>query len=125
MHIVFSGETLLRNSDIPLLERIALGPDEKSGAKLFLKDRTEIPRKGSLVTLTVPEEEEEESHADELTPVTKIEQRLPEEVEVLVALPEPVLRGILVKFKEDEEMDIRTIKARYFLCHSCEQSNFL
>ncbi|KAK3089834.1 hypothetical protein FSP39_006935, partial [Pinctada imbricata] len=113
------GETLLRTQDIPLLERIALGPDESSGCKLFLKDRIALPRKGSLVNFTVVEESEEPHTPDEITPVVPWsdpkEERLPAEIEQLVALPEPVLQGILRKFKEDEEIDVKTIKARYDL----------
>jgi hypothetical protein len=33
-------------------------------------------------------------------------------VEQLIAIPEPVLLGILSKFKDDEEREVRTIRAR-------------
>ncbi|XP_062587602.1 ras association domain-containing protein 2-like [Saccostrea cucullata] len=106
------GETLLKETDHPLLERIARGPDETSGVKIYLKDRILTVRKNSLVTQPVVEEEEEEVIEQE--PV-KVEQSLPHEVEQLIAIPEPVLRGILQKFKDDEDREIRTIRARYDL----------
>lgn len=107
------GETLLKETDHPLLERIARGPDETSGVKIYLKDRILTVRKNSLVTQPVVEEEEEEEVIEQ-EPV-KVEQSLPHEVEQLIAIPEPVLRGILQKFKDDEDREIRTIRARYDL----------
>uniref|UniRef100_K1RAM6 Ras association domain-containing protein 2 n=1 Tax=Magallana gigas TaxID=29159 RepID=K1RAM6_MAGGI len=92
------GEILLKDSDRPLLERIARGPDETSGVKIYLKDRIITTRKNSLVTQAVREEEEEEEEE--------------EGVEQLIAIPEPVLLGILRKFKEDEDREVRTVRAR-------------
>ncbi|KAJ8311899.1 hypothetical protein KUTeg_010547 [Tegillarca granosa] len=93
------GEKTLKDIDIPLLERIAVGPDDVSGFKIFLRDRADI---SPHINLPVPEETEE----------PKVEQSLPEEVEQLLDLPEPVLRGILRKFGEDEEKAVRRIKAK-------------
>lgn len=113
------GEILLKDSDHPLLERIARGPDETSGVKIYLKDRIITTRKNSLVTQAVREEEEEEEEEEgvieEIAEPVKVEQSLPDEVEQLIAIPEPVLRGILRKFKEDEDREVRTVRARYDL----------
>ena len=38
-------------------------------------------------------------------------------MEQLIAIPEPVLRGILRKFKDDEDREVRTVRARYNLLH--------
>ncbi|XP_033740123.1 ras association domain-containing protein 2-like [Pecten maximus] len=105
------GEKLLRDTDIPLLERVALGPDEVSKAKIFLRDKVATPRKGSLVQLAVPDVVVEEEDVEE--PVPKPEARLPQEVEQLLSIPEPVLRGILQKFIKDEETDVQIIRARF------------
>ncbi|OWF48488.1 ras association domain-containing protein 2-like [Mizuhopecten yessoensis] len=105
------GEKLLRDTDIPLLERVALGPDEVSKAKIFLRDKVATPRKTSLVQLAVPDVVVEEEEVEE--PVPKPEPRLPQEVEQLLSIPEPVLRGILQKFIKDEETDIQNIRARF------------
>lgn len=62
MYIYYNiiGERILRDKDCPLLERINLGPDEVSGAKLLLRDRVE--RKQSLLDTPIfevsPAEEE-------------------------------------------------------------------
>lgn len=112
------GMILLKDSDHPLLERIARGPDETSGVKIYLKDRIITTRKNSLVTQAVREEEEEEEgegDIEEIEEPVKVEQSLPDEVEQLIAIPEPVLLGILRKFKEDEDREVRTVRARYDL----------
>ncbi|XP_022316912.2 ras association domain-containing protein 2-like isoform X1 [Crassostrea virginica] len=113
------GETLLKDTDYPLLERIARGPDETSGVKIYLKDRIITTRKNSLVTQAVREEEEEEEEGEgeieQIEEPVKVEQSLPDEVEQLIAIPEPVLRGILRKFKDDEDREVRTVRARYDL----------
>nr|XP_022316914.1 ras association domain-containing protein 2-like isoform X3 [Crassostrea virginica] len=115
------GETLLKDTDYPLLERIARGPDETSGVKIYLKDRIITTRKNSLVTQAVREEEEEEEEEEgegeieQIEEPVKVEQSLPDEVEQLIAIPEPVLRGILRKFKDDEDREVRTVRARYDL----------
>ncbi|XP_060064204.1 ras association domain-containing protein 2-like [Ylistrum balloti] len=106
-----AGERLLRDTDIPLLERVALGPDEVSKSKIFLRDKVATPRKSSLVQLAVPDVVVEEEDVEE--PVPKPEPRLPHEVEQLISIPEPVLRGILQKFLKDEETDIQNVRARF------------
>lgn len=105
-----NSERILRNTDIPLLERITLGPDEVSGAKLLLRDRVE--RKQSLLDTPVFEEEPlvEEESKEQSDPV-----KLPDEIETLIAIPEPVLRGILLKFGQDEEEDVVKLKYRFQL----------
>lgn len=75
----FTGEILLKDSDHPLLERIARGPDETSGVKIYLKDRIITTRKNSLVTQAVREEEEEEGVIEEIAEPVKVEQSLPDE----------------------------------------------
>lgn len=78
----FTGEILLKDSDRPLLERIARGPDETSGVKIYLKDRIITTRKNSLVTQAVREEEEEEEEEgviEEIAEPVKVEQSLPDE----------------------------------------------
>lgn len=79
----FTGEILLKDSDHPLLERIARGPDETSGVKIYLKDRIITTRKNSLVTQAVREEEEEEEEEEgvieETAEPVKVEQSLPDE----------------------------------------------
>lgn len=77
----FTGEILLKDSDRPLLERIARGPDETSGVKIYLKDRIITTRKNSLVTQAVREEEEEEEEGviEEIAEPVKVEQSLPDE----------------------------------------------
>lgn len=79
----FTGEILLKDSDHPLLERIARGPDETSGVKIYLKDRIITTRKNSLVTQAVREEEEEEEEEEgvieEIAEPVKVEQSLPDE----------------------------------------------
>lgn len=71
---------LLKDSDHPLLERIARGPDETSGVKIYLKDRIITTRKNSLVTQAVREEEEEgEGDIEEIEEPVKVEQSLPDE----------------------------------------------
>lgn len=79
--VFFTGEILLKDSDRPLLERIARGPDETSGVKIYLKDRIITTRKNSLVTQAVREEEEEEEEGviEEIAEPVKVEQSLPDE----------------------------------------------
>lgn len=81
--VFFTGEILLKDSDRPLLERIARGPDETSGVKIYLKDRIITTRKNSLVTQAVREEEEEEEEEEgvieEIAEPVKVEQSLPDE----------------------------------------------
>lgn len=78
--VFFTGEILLKDSDRPLLERIARGPDETSGVKIYLKDRIITTRKNSLVTQAVREEEEEEEGViEEIAEPVKVEQSLPDE----------------------------------------------
>lgn len=79
--VYFTGEILLKDSDRPLLERIARGPDETSGVKIYLKDRIITTRKNSLVTQAVREEEEEEEEGviEEIAEPVKVEQSLPDE----------------------------------------------
>ncbi|KAL5019323.1 hypothetical protein ScPMuIL_005045 [Solemya velum] len=104
-----SGEKPLKDTDIPLVERISLGADE-SNTKIFLRDRFDTDAvessKPSIIKLPVTEEEEEEE-----TPHK--EEHLPHEIEQLVILPEAVLRGIMKMFRDDEEKDVQRIKARY------------
>ena len=74
---------MLKDTDYPLLERIARGPDETSGVKIYLKDRIITTRKNSLVTQAVREEEEEEEEEGEIEQIeepVKVEQSLPDEV---------------------------------------------
>lgn len=75
--VFFTGEILLKDSDRPLLERIARGPDETSGVKIYLKDRIITTRKNSLVTQAV--REEEEGVIEEIAEPVKVEQSLPDE----------------------------------------------
>lgn len=80
--VFITGEILLKDSDRPLLERIARGPDETSGVKIYLKDRIITTRKNSLVTQAVREEEEEEEEEgviEEIAEPVKVEQSLPDE----------------------------------------------
>lgn len=79
--VFITGEILLKDSDHPLLERIARGPDETSGVKIYLKDRIITTRKNSLVTQAVREEEEEEEEGviEEIAEPVKVEQSLPDE----------------------------------------------
>lgn len=102
-----NSERILRDNDIPLLERISLGPEEESGAKLLLRDRME--RKQSLLDRPVFEEQHSEEECKEQSDPVKLR----DEVETLVALPEPVLRGILLKYKQDEQDDINKLKSRF------------
>ncbi|CAG2198409.1 RASSF2_4 [Mytilus edulis] len=105
-----NSERILRDKDCPLLERINLGPDEVSGAKLLLRDRVE--RKQSLLDTPIfevsPAEEEVSKGQEDFV-------KLPDEIETLIALPEPVLRGILSKFKQDEDDDVHQLKSRFEL----------
>lgn len=73
---------MLKDTDYPLLERIARGPDETSGVKIYLKDRIITTRKNSLVTQAVREEEEEEEEGEieQIEEPVKVEQSLPDEV---------------------------------------------
>ena len=73
---------MLKDTDYPLLERIARGPDETSGVKIYLKDRIITTRKNSLVTQAVREEEEEEGEGEieQIEEPVKVEQSLPDEV---------------------------------------------
>lgn len=104
-----NSERILRDTDIPLLERISLGPDEVSGAKLLLRDRVE--RKQSLLDTPIFEVSQAEEESKDQEDFVK----LPDEIETLIALPEPVLRGILSKFKQDEEDDVHQLKSRFEL----------
>ncbi|KAL4239243.1 Ras association (RalGDS AF-6) domain member 4 [Mactra antiquata] len=97
------GERILKDTDIPLLERLMLGPTDS--VKIFIRDNSEssstpnpahIPEDSSPSTETPPHD----------TP-------LPEEVEQLMNIPEPVLRGLLDKFQQDEEQEVRRLKAKY------------
>lgn len=98
------SERCLRDSDIPLLERLIVGPSDS--VKLFIRDRPE--QKPVAPSSHIPDDH---SPTTEVPPDT--EPPLPEEVEQLLNIPEPVLRGLLEKFKRDEEMEVNRLKARY------------
>ncbi|KAK3759694.1 hypothetical protein RRG08_014090 [Elysia crispata] len=130
------GERLLTNRDRPLLERLKLGPDETVG-KIFIKEREILQEKGvgELVvsanvkaSLAAGDKDAIDGGAGSSPglvrsirsssikmPIreTEEEENLPHEVEQLLILPEPVLRGLLVKYQNDEELEVKKIKARY------------
>ncbi|GFR71730.1 Ras association domain-containing protein 1 [Elysia marginata] len=130
------GERLLTNKDHPLLERLKLGPDETVG-KIFIKEREVLHEKGVgelVVSANVKAsiaagDRGGASYADSTDsgfarsirsssikiPIreTEEEENLPHEVEQLLILPEPVLRGLLVKYQNDEELEVKKIRARY------------
>ncbi|RUS90591.1 hypothetical protein EGW08_001679 [Elysia chlorotica] len=130
------GERLLTNRDRPLLERLKLGPDETVG-KIFIKEREIIQEKGvgELVvsanvkaSLLTGDKDSIDGGADGSPgygrsirsssikiPIreTEEEENLPHDVEQLLILPEPVLRGLLVKYHNDEELEVKKIRARY------------
>ncbi|XP_045212556.2 ras association domain-containing protein 4-like [Mercenaria mercenaria] len=97
------GEKLLKDSDIPLLERLVCGPTDS--IKIFIRDRPD-----TLPTVNPAHIPDDSSPTTE-TPME--EMALPEEVEQLMNIPEPVLRGLLDKFKQDEEKEVRRLKAKY------------
>ncbi|KAL3876704.1 hypothetical protein ACJMK2_034506, partial [Sinanodonta woodiana] len=98
LHIITEreGERTLNVKDIPLLERLSLGPSDS--AKIFIRDRKDAPP--IFLPSAIPD------HTTDETP-------LPEEVEQLVLLPEPVLRGLLEKFANDEVRDTNKIRKKY------------
>ncbi|XP_064601401.1 ras association domain-containing protein 2-like [Liolophura sinensis] len=110
--------TLLRESEFPLIEKLLLGCDEKAG-KVFIKEKT-VPEVPTEAWNTLPLPEVVEPRVPEnvsFTEVTEIQaepqEQLPEEVEQLVNLPEAVLRGLLQKFRNDEELEVSRIQKKY------------
>lgn len=97
-------ERQLQPTDIPLLERLMLGPTET--VKIFIRDRPDMP--SFVPQIHIPDGGSPTGE----TP-SQLETPLPEEVEQLMNIPEPVLRGLLSKFKNDEEQDISRLKAKY------------
>lgn len=98
------GERELRETDIPLLERLMLGPSDS--VKIFIRDNEDSRLKDSPAYIPDTSSPTTESPPDEGIP-------LPEEVEQLVSIPEPVLQGLLEKFRKDEEIEVRRLKAKY------------
>ncbi|KAK7113266.1 ras association domain-containing protein 4-like isoform X2 [Littorina saxatilis] len=95
-------ERLLGDTDHPILERLQLGADDQC-AKIFLKERRIEPAVTVPDTVQLPimmEEEEEE-------------ETLPADVEQLMILPVAVLKGIMIKYENDERKDERVLKAKY------------
>ncbi|GFO18599.1 ras association domain-containing protein 2 [Plakobranchus ocellatus] len=132
------GERLLTNRDRPLLERLKLGPDESVG-KIFIKEREVLLEEGvgelvvsanikAAVTAGDGGNSNYNGDADRGHGITRghrsssikmpireteEEENLPHEVEQLLVLPEAVLRGLLDKYRKDEEIEVKKIQARY------------
>lgn len=126
------GERLLTNRDRPLLERLKLGPDEAVG-KIFIKEREVLLDEKGVGELVVSANVKASLASEDMDstdnagftrslrsssikmPIreTEEEENLPHDVEQLLILPEPVLRGLLVKYHNDEEMEVKKIRARY------------
>ncbi|XP_025101938.1 ras association domain-containing protein 2-like isoform X2 [Pomacea canaliculata] len=96
-----NDEHILEDEDRPLLEVLELSVEDQ-GTKIFLKERQldlAVTPSDPIIQLPIAEEEEEEA--------------LPEEVEQLMILPVAVLTGLLKKFENDEESEVRRVKEKY------------
>ncbi|XP_052768766.1 ras association domain-containing protein 4-like [Mya arenaria] len=98
------GDRFLKETDIPLLERLILSPTDS--VKIFIRDRPETLPAG-ISPAHIPEDQ---SPSTESPPE---ETHLPEELQQLIDIPEPVLRGLLDKFKRDEEIEVKRLKNKY------------
>ncbi|KAH3869238.1 hypothetical protein DPMN_032401, partial [Dreissena polymorpha] len=97
-------ERLLKESDIPLLERLILSPTDS--VKIFIRDNSPLPaRGGHPAHLAGDQSPSTESPLEDI--------HLPEEVEQLLNIPEPVLKGLLDKFSKDEDLEIKRLKNKY------------
>lgn len=107
------GERELQDNDVPLLERLSLGPDE-TNAKIFIREKNfqtsvvvEEPESLEEKTLNLPAEAQ---HTLDAVKKGTFELNI---VEQLMALPDGVLKGLLQKFMDDEEKDVQKIKDKY------------
>lgn len=107
------GERELHSNDVPLLERLSLGPDE-TNAKIFIREKdfetsvvVEEAETLEEKTLNLPAEAQ---HTLDAVNKGTFELNI---VEQLMALPDGVLKGLLQKFMDDEEKDVQKIREKY------------